>query len=457
MSNHRNKPDFHPFTYRTIEDLEEEIDKYNLDIPLERCVDVLKTTYKLNKITFPNRLAIQPMEGFDATEKGTPTDLTRRRYLRYANGGVGLIWFEATAITDQCKSNPHQLMLHQQNISDFQELVQEVRTTCNNKLVSLGFEPNCKLILQLNHSGRYTKREGKKFPIRACHNKELDKAIHASKDQGKIITDAELEEIEEIWVEKARLAKQSGFDGVDIKACHGYLIGELLGARKRKDSKYGGADLKNRSRVLINIIRKLSAMEKKGSKFLITSRLGIYDGIPYPYGFGVKASRGETYPAPYDLSESIELINTLHEHGVQLINISTGNPHYKPFITRPYDTPVKGGGLPTEHPLYTLNRNYRLASKVKREAPSEMCILGSSYSYFRQFAGYVVSGLIKSEKVDMCGFGRMAFANPSFPEQLFTVGKIDKKKTCITCSKCSQFMIEGKKTGCAIRDPLYKN
>ncbi|MFO8020099.1 MAG: hypothetical protein R6U96_15850 [Promethearchaeia archaeon] len=56
----------------------------------------------------------------------------------------------------------------------------------------------------------------------------------------------------------------------------------------------------------------------------------------------------------------------------------------------------------------------------------------------------------------MCGFGRMAFANPSFPEQLFTIGKIDKKKTCITCSKCSQFMIEGKKTGCAIRDPQYK-
>jgi hypothetical protein len=50
----------------------------------------------------------------------------------------------------------------------------------------------------------------------------------------------------------------------------------------------------------------------------------------------------------------------------------------------------------------------------------------------------------------------MAIANPNFPKQIFQNGIIDKKQSCIACSKCSQLMIEGKNTGCTIRDPLYK-
>lgn len=457
MSTKENKPDFKPFTYRTKDDLEKEIQRLNLKIPLNKKRDILKTPYKLNDLIFPNRLAIQPMEGFDATNKGSPTDLTKRRYFRYAEGGVGLIWFEATAINDKCRSNAHQLMLQEGNLNKFRNLVEETRSKCNRKLKSLGFSPECKLILQLNHSGRYSKHHGEKFPIRAVNNQELDKAMHVSSHQGKIVTDRELKEIEEMWIKKAHLAKEAGFDGVDIKACHGYLIGELLGARERKDSKFGGFDLMARAKLLIDIVKRLAEFHKDEQNFIITTRLGIYDGIPYPYGFGIEVVKDVNYPAPPDLSEPIKLIKTLHKYGVNLFNISTGNPHYKPFITRPYDTPVKRGEKPPEHPLYTLNRIYTLCSQIKKKIPSEICILGSSYSYFRQFAGFIVSGLISENIVDLCGLGRMAFANPSFAEQIFTEGIIDSKKTCITCSKCSQFMIEGKKTGCAIRDPKYQN
>jgi 2,4-dienoyl-CoA reductase-like NADH-dependent reductase (Old Yellow Enzyme family) len=85
-----------------------------------------------------------------------------------------------------------------------------------------------------------------------------------------------------------------------------------------------------------------------------------------------------------------------------------------------------------------------------------MVVIGSALSYLRQYAGYIAAGLVSKNMVDICGFGRMAFANPSFPLQLFQEGKISKKKTCITCSQCSGLMREGKKTGCVIRDPLYK-
>ena len=48
-----------------------------------------------------------------------------------------------------------------------------------------------------------------------------------------------------------------------------------------------------------------------------------------------------------------------------------------------------------------------------------MKIIGSGYSYLRQFAGHVAAGLIRDNKVDICGFGRMSFSNPNFPKQLF--------------------------------------
>jgi 2,4-dienoyl-CoA reductase (NADPH2) len=146
----------------------------------------------------------------------------------------------------------------------------------------------------------------------------------------------------------------------------------------------------------------------------------------------------------------------VYKLGIKLLNISAGNPHYKPYITRPYDIPVKGGKLPEEHPLYSAFRMLNLTSLIKTQVPEDMTIIGSGYSYLRQFAGYIAAGLVQAKKVDICGFGRMSIANPTFPKQIFQEGKIDKNQVCITCSKCSGLMKEGKSTGCVIRDPKYK-
>jgi len=152
----------------------------------------------------------------------------------------------------------------------------------------------------------------------------------------------------------------------------------------------------------------------------------------------------------------LELIKNLYKLGVRMINISAGNPHYKPHITRPYDTTIEGAQKPDEHPLYSVNRMIKLTSIVKEQIPDDMIIMGSGYSYLRQYAGNVVAGLIQNNQVDICGFGRMSIANPNFPKQIFQNGVIDKQKVCITCSKCSELMRSGKKTGCVVRDPQYQ-
>jgi len=444
---------FEPFTYKSLEALKRKINELQLEIPISLNVDILKENVKINGRITPNRLAIQPMEGFDANKDGSPGKLTKRRYTRYAEGGVGLIWFEATSISENCRSNSHQLMLTDKNIKDFKKFVSLIREKCNATLRSLGYKEESILILQLNHSGRYSKIKGKKHPIRAIRNFELDTALNASEKDGYIISDDEINTVEDDWISKAELAEEVGFDGVDIKACHGYLISELLASRTRKGSIYGGKPLENRSKLFLAIIKKL---KKKTSDFIITSRLGIYDGMPYPNGFGTEEKENQKFPAPFDLSEPLELIKNLYKFGVKLINISSGNPHYKPQLTRPYDIPVRGAQKPNEHPLYSVNRLIKLTSMIKDQIPEDMVIIGSGYSYLRQYAGNVVAGLIQNKCVDICGFGRMSIANPNFPKQLFQNGVIDKQKICITCSKCSELMRAGNNTGCVIRDPQYK-
>jgi len=227
----------------------------------------------------------------------------------------------------------------------------------------------------------------------------------------------------------------------------------LLGARNRKNSIYGGSLFENRTRFFLNIIKKL---KNAVDEIIVTSRLGIYNGIPFPNGFGVKEEKNQTFPAEADLKEPIQLIDQLYKLGIRLINISIGNPHYTPQLTRPYDTPIKGATSPEEHPLYSVYRILHLTSHIKNQIPKDMITIGSGYSYLRQFAGYIAAGLVRNKMVDICGFGRMAIANPNFPRQIFENGNIDKNQVCITCSQCSGFMRQGKNTGCAIRDPQYQ-
>jgi len=456
MSLNPSHKQFEPFTYKKLSDLEKKIAKLGLDIPIYPRVEILQQRVNVNNLFIPNRLAIQPMEGFDANLDGTPGKLTYRRYKRYAKGGAGLIWFEATAINHDCRSNPHQLVLSEKNVEKFKELVSYTRDYSNKALKELGFEHSVILIIQLNHSGRYCVRDGKKYPIRAYLNKDLDKAKGLSEKDGIVISDEQLKELEEIWIQKAVLAKEVGFDGVDIKSCHGYLIHELFSSRVRKDSIYGGKDLKNRASFFLNIIKALNKKMKNERKFIITTRMSVYDGIPYPYGFGVNPVENEKFPASLNLIEPLEVINKLYKQGVRLINVSAGNPHYMPQITRPFDIPVKGGTLPNEHPLYSVNRLLNLATLIKNHLPEDMVVVGSGYSYLRQFAGYIAAGMTQEKRVDVCAFGRMALANPNFPKQLFQKAIIDKNQVCVGCSKCSEFMKLGKKVGCATRDPQYQ-
>ncbi len=401
----------------------------------------------------PNRLALQPMEGSDGTAEGGPGPLTARRYERFARGGAGLIWFEAVATAPDARASAHQLYLTEETLPAFQRLVARIREI---GVQANGFAPL--IIMQATHSGRYAKPRGVPEPIIAYNNPlfEKDNPI----DPARIVTDDALERYEARFEATARLARRAGFDGMDVKCCHRYLASELMSAYDRP-GRYGG-DFTNRSRFVLNSFR--AARAGGGADFLLTSRMNAHDGYPYPYGFGVAQDvgrggrAGAMLPAdtaalpvapPFpDLTEAKMLARAFVSLGAPLLDVTIGNPYTNPHVNRPYD---KGNYVPDEHPLTGVSRMMRCVAEVQSAVP-DTPVIGSAFSYLRALSPHLAAGMIAGGHCGIAGFGRMAFANPDFPNQIKEDGKIDERRVCVCCGQCAQMLRHGGPAGCAVRD-----
>ena len=262
--------------YTSVEEFQTQNTQLATGLPFLQDAAILRTPLVVDGKQIPNRLACQAMEGCDGTPDGSPDTLTKRRYDRFAKGGAGLIWFEATAVMEEGRANPRQLYIHENNLDDFKRQVETIKETA---LKTNGYEPL--IIMQATHSGRYSKPNGTPAPLIAYNNPvfEKDNPITAE----RIVTDDHLDRVGEALVQGAILAEKAGFDGVDIKCCHRYLNSELLSAYER-GGKYGGS-LENRTRLLRESVQ--GAIQSCGKDFMVSSRLNVYDGFAYPYGFGV--------------------------------------------------------------------------------------------------------------------------------------------------------------------------
>lgn len=428
------------FHYKTVEELKQDIARLGLDIPCSENLEVLKQSISLNGAVIPNRLAIHPMEGCDGTADGLPSQLTMRRYERFARGGAGILWFEATAVVGEGRANPRQLQINEHTQSELAGML-------NRSLQAASEAGNARpyTVLQLTHSGRNSKPGERPMPIIATRAAHLEAKLPSS---FHMITDEELAELEEQYVKAAVIAAEAGFDAVDIKCCHGYLLSELLAGYNR--AGYYGGSFENRTRMLVSIIDKIK--RKVGNKLQIAVRLGVYDGVPN--GWGVDRS---DYHKP-DFTEPVKLTQLLAAKGVELLNITVGNPYYNPHVNRPYDT---GSYIPPFHPLQNVAILLQ-AAKVMQQAAPQAVILGTGFSWLRQFAPYVAAGCLEQGWMKVAGFGRQSFAYPEFARDLLRQGSFDSRKICIACSKCTAIMRDGGCTGCVPRDadtyaPIYRH
>lgn len=405
----------------------------NINLPYSDDVSALSKKDTIKGRNINNRLVCQAMEGCDGTKDGVPDILTKRRYKRLAEGGSAMIWFEATAVMPEARANPRQLYICDENIDEFKKQVEDIKNACLQKN---GFEPI--VIMQATHSGRYSKPNGYPQPLIAYNNPIFEKDNPISKEN--IVTDDYIDRVKDSLVYGAELAQKAGFDGVDIKCCHRYLNSELLSAYNR-EGKYGGS-LENRTRLLRESIK--GSIESCSNNFIVSSRLNIYDGFEYPYGFGVKEGNG-IVP---DFEEPIWLVRELYNMGVELLNVTMGNPYFNPHVNRPFS---KGAYEPGERAIEGVSRILE-GTKIVKKAVPQMKIISSGLSFLGVCAPNVAAAYIDDGTFDYAGFGRTIFAYPDFANDILNKGKMICDKCCIACSKCTEIMRSGGTPGCVIKD-----
>lgn len=391
---------------------------------------MISSSLKVKDTVLPNRVVLQPMEGCDSNLDGSPSELTRDKYIKAAKSGAGLIWMEACAVTVEGRTNPRQMMLTRENLPAFRALVADMRSTAKEE----GLE-NPVLILQLTHSGRQSIR-----PMIVYRHPLYEERRPVSEDA--IVTDEYLDSLPEKFAQSARLAMEAGFDGVDVKSCHGYLFQELLSAFTR-EGKYGKS-LENRMRLYLACIAAVRAVLPESA--LLTTRLSVTDMIPKPYGFGTNEA-GEL-----DLTEPDILIQRLIESGISILNVTLGNPYYNPHVNRPYR---RGGYMPPEEAQVGLARFRTVEAHIKQKFPS-LVLLGSGLSYYKEKALDEAEAQLEEGVCDLVGFGRTWLAYPSFYRDAVN-GTFNPKGCCLTCSKCTELMRAGKVSGCAVFNEYYRN
>ncbi|MBM3495677.1 MAG: NADH:flavin oxidoreductase, partial [Armatimonadetes bacterium] len=226
-----------------------------------------------------NRFCIQPMEGWDGTADGRPSELTLRRWRRFGMSGAGLIWGgEAVAARHDGRANPNQLMLTRDTASDIARLREALVEAWSDQSDASDQSDEPPLIgLQLTHSGRFSRPDAwdRPEPVIAFHHPILDRRLGIGPDY-PLISDGEIRRLIEDYGAAARLAQGCGFDFVDLKHCHGYLGHELLGAHTRPGDY--GRTLENRTRFLRELVQ---TVRSEAPGLGIGVRVSVFDTVPY--------------------------------------------------------------------------------------------------------------------------------------------------------------------------------
>jgi 2,4-dienoyl-CoA reductase-like NADH-dependent reductase (Old Yellow Enzyme family) len=458
------------FTYKTLEMLEEDIRALGLDIRTEREPRACWEPVVIAGRTVGNRFAIHPMEGCDGTLDGKPDELTVRRWLRFGGSGAKLVWGEATAVSEESRANTRQLLISEENLSALADMLEGTRRVHRE---TFGDDSDFLVGLQLTHSGRYSYRR----PLIAAHDPVVDAVTVADKNTGAPVTadypllsDDDLKRVEDALVNAARLARRAGFDFVDVKQCHRYLLSELLSAKTRDDD-YGGS-YENRTRLARNVIRRIR--DEHGDALIVATRLNVYDGIPYRRNPDTGEGEPRPVPTPYlggwgtdesnplepDLTEPVRYAQDLRSWGVRLINVTMGSPYYNPHVGRPFERPPMDAYATPEHPLLGVARHFRAAEAIHRAVP-DVPVVGTGYSWLQRYLLPVAEANLRDDRVSMVGVGRGSLAYPDFVRDARETGEMNRHKVCVAVSYCTALM-RGKHNalgqypaGCVPRDDVY--
>ena len=424
----------------------------------------LARPFELDGVRVGNRFCILPMEGWDGTTDGEPSDLTRRRWERFGGSGAKLIWGgEAVAVRHDGRANPNQLVLTRTTASSIAALREGLVAAHRARFGAMS-DGDLYVGLQLTHSGRYSRpgSAGSPEPRGAYAHPVLDRRFPSGVP---LLSDEEMDRLVECFVDAARLASECGFAFVDVKHCHGYLGHELLSARARP-GRYGGS-FDNRTRFLRAIVE---GIRSTAPALAVAVRVSAFDMVPFrktPSGVGAAEQPAAGYGSAFGLvdheaedldaalADARELLSLLERLGIRWVCVTAGSPYYNPHVQRPAFFPPSDGYLPPEDPLVGVARQIRATAILKRSFP-EIAIVGSAYSYLQDWLPYVAQHNVREGLTDFVGLGRMVLSYPDLPADVLAGRPLQRKQICRTFSDCTTGPRLGLVSGCYPLDDFYK-
>lgn len=459
---------------KSVSDFKARVEELCLEIPCDESVEAAPTSPLAQPLhvagkTIGNRFCIHPMEGWDGTRDGKPSEATLRRWRNFGLSGAKLIWGgEAVAVRHDGRANPNQLLINEDNKHNLgglrEELIAHHQQAC-------GSTDDLLVGLQLTHSGRFSRPNEKMRPEPRLlyHHPLLDPRVKAN-GNSPLLTDDDIRQIIDDFIAAARIANDLGFAFIDVKHCHGYLGHEFLSAHTRAGD-YGGS-FENRTRFLREVTEGVRSI---APNMLIGVRLSAFDLIafhadatqatdgktgpgiaertelPYHWGFGVDKDN----PQQYDLSEPRRFLTLLRDLGIHLVNISGGSPYYNPHIQRPALYPPSDGYQPPEDPLVGVARQMEVTRTLKKEFP-ELILVGTGYSYLQEYLPNVAQAAVGQRWVDSIGLGRMVLSYPELPLDVLSGRGLQHKRICRTFSDCTTAPRKGLPSGCYPLDEFYR-
>lgn len=333
--------------------------------------------------TLKNRLAKAAMTEGLANPRNEPTGRHETLYRRWADGGAGLLISGNVQVDRRYLERAGNVAIEApcgQVLRDGLEAMAEA-----------GTRSGAQLWMQLSHAGRQTPKLVAREPVGPS---SVGLAIPGGRfGRPRALADTEIREIIGRFGFAARIAKETGFTGVQVHGAHGYLLSEFLSPRvNRRDDAWGGS-LENRARLLLECVR--------------AARAGVGPNFPV----AVKLNSADFQQGGFSFDECLRVIEMLNDEGLDMLEIS-GGTYEQPRLLgidglEPvFEQRVRESTRAREAYFF----NYAVHARAVATMP--LMITGG----FRSAAG--MSEALASGDVDVIGLGRPLCTDPDFPARL---------------------------------------
>ncbi|MCT4566107.1 MAG: enoyl-CoA hydratase-related protein [Maledivibacter sp.] len=359
-------------------------------------VDTLFKSVKIGNLELKNRLFMLGMHtGYARKKRISERDLAF--YKERVQGGVSAITVIA-AVNDVAGPPDMHFLDHDKYIEEFKELS------------NLMHEGDCKLVVQLFHTGRNNMPMliGNKQPVAPS---AVPSPLY--KSQPRVMTKEDIENTIEDFGNAALRAKKAGVDAVEISCSVGYLLTQFLSPKTNlRTDEYGGSE-ENRIRFPKEVIGKIR--EKVGSDFPIILRISAADMLG---GYGV------------DFMQRF----TVHvEDMIDAVNV-TGGWHEAPIPQMTRHIPYGGYDF--------------LAEAIKKVISLPVIVSN------RVHDPEVAANIIKADKGDIVGLGRQLITDPYYPNK---VRNGEKYRKCQACNQgCIERVLRFKDVKCVFNPEVGK-